>query len=282
MKGVFLVSVFLCLLVISTCMPAKWIEMTYKFDNTTLYWPGGNRFKHTLVFQGRQQLFYYTSYDISSSEHGGTHLDAPIHFAQGKWTTDEIPLNTLIGDAVVIDITSKTIGNPDSHLMVDDITNWEKKHGTIPDDVILLVLTGWGRYWPDAKQYLGTDGTNTSLLHFPGLHPDAAQWLVKNRKIKLFGLDTASVDYGQSKDFKSHQILLAQNIPALENLANLDKLPPKGATVYAAPQFITDGSGGPCRVFATINKPYASGALASTPIKPLALALLFMVYNIVS
>ncbi|KAK3729194.1 hypothetical protein QZH41_008868, partial [Actinostola sp. cb2023] len=204
-------------------LPSKWIEMTHKFDNTTLSWPGSTTFKHTLVFQGKKPLFYYTSYDISASEHTGTHLDSPIHFAAGKWTTDQIPLDRLIGDAIVVDITAKASQNRDAQLTVADLEAWEKQNGRIPDGVILLVL----------KQ--------------AGLHGDAARWIVTNRDIKLFGIDTASVDYGQSKDFISHQTLFAKNIPALENVANLDKLPAKGATVYAAPQYITDGSGGPCR-----------------------------------
>lgn len=206
------------------------------------------------MFQGfTDDGYYYSAYDISGGEHGGTHLDAPNHFAEGKWTTDEIPIDRLTGQAIKIDISSKAAQNPDAQLMPSDLEAWEKKHGKIPDDVILLVFTNWGKYWPDKKKYLGTDTDDISALHFPGIHADASRWLVKNRNIKLVGIDTASIDYGQSKLFESHQILYKENIPGLENIANMDQLPVKGFTVYAAPMFISGGSGGPCRVFALLD-----------------------------
>ena len=163
--GAFWYLVIWCACV--TAMP-HWIEMSYKYDNTTIVWPGGTRFTHKLVFEGQKPLFYYSSYDISSSEHCGTHLDSPRHFSAGKWTTDQIPLDTLIGDAIVVNITDKASKDPDAQCTVDDLRNWEKKNGRIPDNIILLLLTGWGKYWPDQKNYLGTDSGNTSLFHFPG------------------------------------------------------------------------------------------------------------------
>ncbi|XP_078348297.1 isatin hydrolase-like [Oculina patagonica] len=193
-------------------------------------------------------------YAISAPEHGGTHLDAPRHVSAGKWTTDQIPLDRLIGPAIKIDISSKAAKNPDYQMTMSDFQAWEEKNGKIPDDVILLVFTGWGRHWPNRKSYLGTDTKNTSLLHFPGIHPNASRWLVNNRKVKLLGIDTASIDYGQSTLFETHQILFKENIPALENVAHMDKLPAKGFTLYAAPMFITDGSGGPCRIFARLDE----------------------------
>lgn len=87
-----------------------------------------------------------------------------------------------------------------------------------------------------------------------GIHPNASRWLVENRKIKMIGVDAPSLDYGQSKTYESHQILFEKNIPGLENVAHMDKLPTKGFTVYAAPMFITDGSGGPCRIFARLDE----------------------------
>ena len=149
--------------------PVDWIEMTHPFDNETIYWPTANSFKHVLVFANiTAGGYYYSNYDISASEHGGTHLDAPRHFAAGKWTTDQIPLDTLIGPAVVVDISAKAEKDPDAQLLPSDLEDWEQKHGKIPDDVILMVYTGWAKRWPDKKQYLGTDTKNTSLLHFPG------------------------------------------------------------------------------------------------------------------
>lgn len=233
----------------------EWIELSYQFNNETIYWPTALAFSHIKVHENfTADGYYYSSYDIRASEHGGTHLDAPRHFSAGKWTTDQIPLDRLIGPAIKIDVSSKAAQNRDYQLMPSDLQAWEEKNGKIPDDVILFVFFDWGKNWPDKKKYLGSDTKNTSLLHFPGIHPNASRWLVNNRKIKLVGLDTASLDYGQSKLYESHQILFERNIPGLENVAHMDKLPTKGFTVYAAPMFITDGSGAPCRIFARLDE----------------------------
>ncbi|MCM3900094.1 MAG: cyclase family protein, partial [Pyrinomonadaceae bacterium] len=104
--------------------------------------------------------------------------------------------------------------------------------------------------------YLGTEERGAEAvakLHFPGLHPDAARWLAANRSIKAIGLDTASIDFGQSTLFESHRILFDKNIPAFENVANLDRLPPKGFSVIALPMKIKGGSGGPLRIVAILN-----------------------------
>jgi kynurenine formamidase len=132
---------------------------------------------------------------------------------------------------------------------------WETLHGRIPNGAMVLFHTGFARQWPDAKKYLGTDERGASAvarLHFPGLHPDAARWLVAERTIKAVGLDTASIDYGQSVLFESHRILFEKNIPAFENVAALDKLPATGAYVMALPMKIKDGSGGPLRIVAWV------------------------------
>ncbi|XP_068672815.1 isatin hydrolase-like [Montipora foliosa] len=246
----------LCTPLFVDAMPAKseWIELSYPFNNDTIYWPTVMSFHHTITFANfTEDGYYLSSYDISASEHGGTHIDSPSHFAFKKWTTDQIPLDTLIGPAVKIDVSSKAARSPDYQLMPSDLEAWEETHGRIPDDVILLVFNDWGKYWPDKRTFLGTDTKNTSLLHFPGIHPDASRWLVDNRKIKMVGIDTPSIDFGQSTLYESHRILYAENIPGLENVAHMDKLPVKGFTVYAAPMFISDGSGGPCRIFARLD-----------------------------
>lgn len=245
-----------CLPLFTNAMPvtSEWIELSYPFNNETIYWPTVLSFKHSLVFANyTKDGYYYSSYDISASEHGGTHLDSPRHFAEGSWTTDQIPLDRLIGQAIKIDVSSKAAEDPDYQLMPSDLEAWEQKHGKIPDDAIMLVFNGWGKYWPDKKTFLGTDTKNTSLLHFPGIHPSTSRWLVENRKVKLVGIDTPSIDYGQSTQYESHRILYAKNIPGLENVAHMDKLPAKGFTVYAAPMFIAGGSGGPCRIFARLD-----------------------------
>ena len=127
----------------------------------------------------------------------------------------------------------------------------------MPDNVIVLFRTGYGQYYPDALKYFGTDKKGEEalpLLHFPGIDPQLAEWLIKNRKIKAVGLDTPSIDYGQSTDFQTHRILLDENIPAFENLANLNLLPEKNIYIVALPMLLKDGSGGPLRIIASVTK----------------------------
>ena len=232
----------------------KWIDLTYDFSNRTLYWPTANGFKLDTAFNGITPAgFYYEAYNYCAAEHGGTHLDAPAHFAKGKWSTEQIPLEKLTGEAVVVDVSANALKNPDYLISVADIEAWEKINGKLKDDIILFFRTGFGSFYPDAKKYLGTDERGADAvakLHFPGIDPDAATWLVKNRKIKAVGLDVASVDYGQSKDFRTHQILYEQNISGFENVANLDKLPISGAYIIALPMKIKGGSGAPLRIVA--------------------------------
>ena len=235
-----------------------WIDLSYDFSDQTLYWPTANGFKLDTAFKGVTPAgFYYEAYNYCGAEHGGTHLDAPVHFAKGKWATDEIPLEKLTGEAVVIDVSVKALKDPDYLITVADIEAWEKANGKLPEDIILFFRTGYGSFYPDAKKYLGTDEKGpdaVAKLHFPAIHPDAAAWLVRDRKIKAVGLDVASVDYGQSKDFKTHQILYEQNIPGFENVANLEQLPVKGAYIIALPMKIKGGSGGPLRIIAAVDQ----------------------------
>lgn len=235
----------------------QWIDLTYAFSKETLYWPNNpTGFQLDTQFNGINDAgFYYSSNTFFSPEHGGTHLDAPVHFAQGKWSTDQIPVEQLMGEAFVVDVTAKTQNNPDYLIEVQDMEDWEKENGTLPENAILLFRTGWGAYYPDAKKYLGTAAKGEAAvadLHFPSIDPELASWLVKNRSLKAVGIDVASVDYGQSKDFKTHQILYAENICGFENVANMDKLPVKGAFIMALPMKIKDGSGGPLRIVACL------------------------------
>lgn len=233
-----------------------WVDLTYNFDEQTIYWPTANTFRLDTVFAGvTDSGFFYTAFQYCAAEHGGTHLDAPMHFAEGKQALHEIPLDHLIGNAVVVDVSAKALAQPDYQVGVADFEAWEQQHGRLPDGVIVLLRTGFGKYWPDKQQYMGTaerGAAAVAKLHFPGLHPDAAKWLTTQRSIHAIGLDTPSIDYGQSTLFKSHQTLFQQNIPAFENLANLDRLPATGAWVTALPMKIKGGSGGPLRIVALV------------------------------
>jgi len=234
----------------------RWVDLTHPFDSEAVYWPTAEGFEHETVFEGMTEKgYYYTAYNFSAAEHGGTHIDAPVHFAEGRKTVDQIEVDRLIGPAVVIDVAAKSRADRDYQVSVADFEAWEEEHDRLPEGCIVLLNTGSSRWWPDRKMYMGTELRGeeaVSELSFPGLAPDAARWLVENRAIKAIGLDTPSIDYGRSTHFESHRILFERNVPALENVANLDELPPTGATVFALPMKIKGGSGGPTRIVAFV------------------------------
>ena len=233
----------------------QWIDLSHDFSDETIYWVTAEPFNRTTVAEGKTPGgFYYSAYNFSGAEHGGTHIDAPVHFAEGKKSIDQIELGQLISQAVKIDVSPKA-SDRDYLITVDDIKNWETANGKLPEWCIVLFQTGFAARWPDKKSYLGTDQKGDAAvkdLHFPGLHPEAAKWLVENRKINAVGIDTASIDYGQSTTFESHVALMTNNIPAFENVANLEKLPIKGFHIMALPMKIKGGSGAPLRVVAFI------------------------------
>ena len=262
MKKLFLFLSFIVVLSISFVSAAdnftkgRWIDLTHEFSEETIYWPTSEPFKKTTVFNGITNAgFYYSAHKFSTSEHGGTHVDAPIHFSENRNTVDQIPLEQLIGSGVVIRITEKAERNRNYQLSVQDILDWEKNNGIIPKNSILLIDTGSSKLWPNKKAYMGTDERGPEAiqkLKFPGIHPDAAKFLISKRKIKAVGLDTPSMDFGGSKLFKTHQLLFKNNIPGFENVADLDQLPLKGFTIFALPMKIKGGSGGPLRIVAFV------------------------------
>jgi len=233
---------------------SKVIDLTYSFDEHTIYWPTFKPFQLEVVSAAKTEAgYWYAANNICLAEHGGTHMDAPIHFAEGKRTVDEVPVKQLIGPAAVIDVRAQAAKDADYRLTVGDLEAWEKQHSRIPKGAIVLMLSGWGSRWPDKKTYLGTDQAgDVANLHFPGFSREAAEFLVSQRDIDAIGLDTPSMDYGQSKDFIVHQIINGANKPGLENVANLEKLPAKGATLIALPMKIAKGSGGPVRIIAIL------------------------------
>ena len=234
----------------------KIVDLSYAYGADTVYWPTAEGFQLEKDFEGvTEKGYYYAANRFSTAEHGGTHIDAPVHFAKGHHTVDEIPLDQLMGAGCLVDVSKQADANPDYQVTSNDLLQWEKTNGPIPVGAIVLLRTGYGKYWPDRKKYMGTDERGAAAvpkLHFPGLHPDAARWLVSNRSIKAIGLDTPSIDYGQSALFESHRILFEKDIPAFENLANLDKLPIKNFSLIALPMKIKNGSGGPLRAIAIL------------------------------
>lgn len=233
---------------------SKIVDLTYSFDSETIYWPTAKGFSLEVVAHGPAPGgYWYEANNLCTAEHGGTHMDAPSHFAEGKTTAEAVPIGAGIGPLVRIDVRDAADANPDYRLTVDDLTKWEEAHGQIPSGAIVVMYSGWGTRWPDHKRYLGTDVPgDTSNLHFPGFSKEAAEFLVKERNINAIGVDTPSIDYGQSHDFIVHRIINGANKPGFENLANLDRVPPSGATLIALPMKIAGGSGGPLRAIAVL------------------------------
>ena len=234
------------------------IDLTHSFDRGTIYWPTEAGFNLIRGPAGiTEKGYYYAANRFVAAEHGGTHIDAPNHFFQGGNTVDQIPIEKLVGEAVVVDVAGSCAEDSDYQVDVGDLRRWETNHNRQLIDVIVLLRTGYGRRWNNRESYLGTNKTGRSAvadLHFPGLAPAAALWLVKHRAIKAIGIDTASIDYGQSQRFQSHVTLFKHNVPAFENVGNLEKLPTAGATVFALPMKIGGGSGAPLRIIAMVRE----------------------------
>jgi len=231
------------------------VDLTHTYDEQTIYWPTSptDFGKETLAEGETDGGWFYSAYSVSTPEHGGTHLDAPYHFYENGLKSDEIPLDDLIGPAVIIDVSAKAAADRNYRLSVGDVADFEEQHGRIDVGSIVLLRTDWSHRWPDTLAYLGDDTPgDASNLSFPSFGVEAARFLVQERSAVVLGVDTASIDYGQSADFAVHRAVAAENVAGLENLTNLDQLPPTGATVIALPMKVGGGSGGPVRVVALV------------------------------
>jgi kynurenine formamidase len=233
------------------------VDLTHAFDADTVYWPTEE--EGFALERGPSGLapegYYYEAHRFRGAEHGGTHLDAPIHFRQGGQSVEQIPLERLVGPAVVVDVTLACARDRDYRVDVGDLQGWEARHGEIPRGAIVLLRTGFGRFWPDRERYMGTAARGAEAaaqLHFPGLHPEAAHWLATQREIRAVGIDTPSIDHGPSREFLSHRALFESSIPVFENVAQLDALPARDFSVVALPMLIRGGSGGPLRIIAIL------------------------------
>lgn len=232
----------------------RMVDLSHGYGEGTLYWPTDTRgfLLNTLAEGETPAGFFYAAKEFASAEHGGTHLDAPYHFADGQVDAANVPLSRLIVPGVVIDVTDGASRDPDYRASAEDIEAWEAEHGRIPVGAGVLFSTGWPARWPDALGYLGDDTPgDASNLHFPGLGADVMRLLIE-RDVGLVGIDTASIDYGPSRDFIVHQIGAAAGIPNLENLGDLSSLPPTGFLLLALPMKIEGGTGAPVRAVALI------------------------------
>jgi kynurenine formamidase len=236
------------------------VDLTHAYNDETVYWPtAASAFTlHREAWGETPGGYFYSSFSFCTPEHGGTHLDAPIHFAEGAASASEVPLERLIGPAVVIDVQDRAGADRNYRLTRADVERFEQAYGPIAPGTLVLVRTGWSRFWPDRAGYLG-DATRGAgaRLSFPGIGEDAARMLVEERRAGLLGIDTASIDYGPSTDFMAHRVGAAKGVPNLENLTNLDRLPPRGAILVALPMKIDGGSGGPVRAAALVPVPTA-------------------------
>ncbi|MCY4593792.1 MAG: cyclase family protein [Bryobacterales bacterium] len=232
------------------------VDLTHAFDEQTVYWPTGQPFQHVRTAWGLQPGgYFYSSYDLAMSEHTGTHLDAPIHFSEGQETVGNVTLDRLTGPLAVVDIRNQCEESRDYAAAASDLEDHEADFGEIEPGMIVIFRTDWSNRWPNTLAYLGDDTVGSaSDLHFPGVSTEAAQWLV-DRGISAVGIDTASIDTGNSTDFKSHQILAGNSIPVLENVASLEEVPDRGAFLLAFPMRIGRGSGAPCRIAALVPVP---------------------------
>jgi len=235
----------------------RMVDLTHAYNAQTIYWPNSPT-TFSLESQAKGPTpggWFYSANRFSSPEHGGTHLDAPVHFSEQGQSSEQIPLSQLIAPAVVIDIRDRVAQAPDYLLTREDVLAFEQTHGTIARGSIVLLRTGWSSRWPDRKAYLGDDEPGrTDRLHFPSYGAEAARLLVEERQVAVLGADVASIDGGQSQDFQVHRIAAAKNVPGLENLTNLDSLPPAGAFVLALPMKIEGGSGGPLRAVGLVAR----------------------------
>lgn len=235
---------------------SRLIDLTHSFGADTIVWPTEQDFRLVIQQAGENPGgYFYASNRLEMAEHGGTHIDAPIHFARGKQTLDQVPIERLVGTGVRLDVTAQCANDRNYRVTLEDFEQWEARHGRIQDRAIVLLDTGFAQFWPSRQDYLGTElrgQEGVRALHFPGLHPEAAVWLVRERQIKAVGIDTASIDFGQSTKFETHVALLSHNVPVFENLAGLRDLPVEGFYVIALPMKIAGGTGGPLRIIAVL------------------------------
>jgi kynurenine formamidase len=232
----------------SQAPPARVVDLGHPIRAADPSWDGKPAFERTIVATiGKDG---YAAGKIAIEEHFGTHVDAPAHFAAGKWTVDQIPADRLIRPGIRIDISSEVAKNDDYRLTVPDVKAFEQRSGPVAEGVIALVATGWDRRWPDRGRYMNERG---GTKHFPGLTAEAVTYLARDRKVAAIGIDTPSIDYGPSTGFEAHHVSMALDVYHIENAAHLTSLPAKGFDVVVAPIDIAGGSGGPARIFALLK-----------------------------
>jgi kynurenine formamidase len=222
-------------------------DLTHTFaEDFPVFVPGAGPERETIADYATDG-FYAQRWTFG--EHSGTHMDAPGHFVPGGRMSPEITPRELLIPIVVVDISTKAADDPDATLEVNDLIRFERRHGRIPDGALVAMNSGWAAKLDDPLEFKGGDAFPD--YHFPGFSEDAARWLVQRRNVSAIGVDTISLDPGNSTTFPVHAGFLATDRYGLENLNNLDEIPPRGATAFVGLIPWEEGSGGPCRVIAT-------------------------------
>lgn len=224
------------------------VDLGHPLSASDPTWDGKPAFERTIVATFEKDG--YAAGKIVVEEHFGTHLDAPAHFSKTGWTTDQIPADRLYRPGICINVSARAAEDPDYRVTLADIKAFEKTSGVVPEGSIVLIATGWDRFWSDRARYMNEkDGAK----HFPGLSVEAVTYLARDRRVAGVGIDTASIDYGPSTNFEAHKISMPLGVYHIENAARLTTLPATGFMILAAPIDIVGGSGGPARVFAILR-----------------------------
>lgn len=232
--------------VLAQARPTRVIDLTHVMSPEFPTFFGVPGVEFTKQFDFKKDGFNLNWWRII--EHAGTHMDAPIHFSENGASVDKITAEQLVCPLAVVDVTAKAAANPDYQVTRADLIEWESRHGRIPDGACVAMNSGWGKFVGDAAKFTGKD--SGGVFHFPGFSPEATEFLLRERSVWGLAVDTISLDHGPSKDFKTHYMWLPTGRWGLECVANLDAVPPVGATILVGAPKVKDATGGPTRLFA--------------------------------
>ena len=219
------------------------VDLTHAFTTDFPVFPGGPQAARETLVTVEADGYYIQSWTFA--EHTGTHMDFPGHFIADGLRTDTLPVDMLMGPAVVIDIAARAENDADTMVTVDDLQAWEMANGEIPEGAFVMMHSGWESLI-GTPAFIGDD----SGLHFPGFSAEASEWLVSQRAIHGIGVDTLSIDHGPSMTFDTHVIILGAGLLGIENVANLASIMDVPATVICGIPRYEEGSGGPARILA--------------------------------
>ncbi|MEH1847752.1 MAG: cyclase family protein [Nostoc sp.] len=224
------------------------IHLSHVIDIDIPQWSGDPTVEFETVAELNNDGYYLRRFSLG--EHSATHINAPNSFHSSAVGIDQYPAQSLVVPAVVIDIRQATAVNPDYALTIADVLAWEEQYGKIFAGYVVILNTGWQEKWLDKSAFLNHD--SQGIAHFPGFGSDATQFLLNERQIAGVGIDTHGVDPGQDNSFAINRLVLEQPRIVLENLTNLDQLPPKGTTLVIAVLRLRGGSGSPVGVLGLV------------------------------